>query len=54
MKTFVRSFVLAFVLALIATPSLHAERTGTNPHPQVALLTTLQIIGLTVSIYLGV
>jgi hypothetical protein len=30
-----RLFALVAVLSLVAAPSLHAERTGTNPHPQV-------------------
>lgn len=30
-----RSYVFAATLAVLAVPSLRAERTGCNPHPQV-------------------
>jgi hypothetical protein len=55
MNISVRSFALVAVLALIAVPSVKAERTGCNPHPQVviAVPTVLQIITDTVVSYLG-
>lgn len=56
MQKFARSFALVSALALTAAPSLHAERTGCNPHPQAVVApapTTLQIIAYTVLSYLG-
>ena len=35
MSKSLRSFVLVATLAVLAVPSLHADRTGCNPHPQV-------------------
>ena len=35
MSKSLRSFVLVATLAVSAAPSLHADRTGCNPHPQV-------------------
>lgn len=34
-----RSFVFIAAIAVFAVPSLRAERTGCNPHPQVATVT---------------
>ena len=34
MSKSLRSFVLVATLAVLAAPSLHADRTGCNPHPQ--------------------
>ena len=50
-----RLFALVAALTLTVAPSLHAERMGTNPHPQVATpLTTMQLISYAVLSYFGV
>lgn len=50
----IRLFALVAALTLTIAPSMHAERMGTNPHPQVAApLTTMQIISYTVLSYFG-
>ena len=44
MSKSIRSFVLVATLAVSAVPSLYADRTGCNPHPQpVAPTPTSQI-----------
>ncbi len=56
MKTSVRFSVLAAALFFVTAPSLHAERGGCNPHPQIAAptpQTTLQLITYTVLSYFG-
>ncbi len=54
MQKSVRLFVLVAVLSLTAAPQLRAERMGTNPHPQIAALSAVQIFTYTVLSYLGV
>jgi hypothetical protein len=58
MKTSLRSFALvASILSLIAAPTAHAERLGTNPHPQVVTAdpdSTTAIVAYTVLVVLGV
>jgi hypothetical protein len=53
----VRAFTLMVTLVLTAAPALHAERGGTNPHPQIAAvvepLTTVQLITYTLLSYFG-
>ena len=51
----VRGFALLAALSLSVVPALHAERTGTNPHPQAIAapeaLTTFQLITYTLFSY---
>ena len=52
-----RLFTFVIALSLTIVPALHAERAGTNPHPQVVVAqpapTILQIIKSTILGYFG-
>ena len=46
MSKSVRSLALAALLALASVPSLHADRTGCNPHPQAVPAPVNQIAAI--------
>lgn len=50
MTKFVRNFVFAAALAVVAVPSLHADRTGCNPHPQVTAPTFSPLVTVVLSV----
>jgi hypothetical protein len=43
MKNTMRTFALISALTLAATPMMHAEVMGTNPRPQVASMSFLDV-----------
>jgi hypothetical protein len=53
MKKSIRSVALVAVLALTASPTMFANQTGCNPHPQAAPVSTGEILVYTVLSYFG-
>lgn len=57
MQKSVRLFTFVAVLSLTIAPAIHAERAGTNPHPQAVVAqpapTILELIKSTVLGYFG-
>lgn len=45
-----RNIAFAAVLAVVAVPSLHADRTGCNPHPQAVATTFTPMATLVLSV----
>ncbi len=54
MRKSVCLFAIFVVISTGVAPLLHAERAGTNPHPQTATSTIVQVIASTVCDYLGI
>ncbi len=54
MPKFVRSSALVVALTLAAVPAVRADRTGCNPHPQIAAPSALSIFVYTVLSALGI
>jgi hypothetical protein len=56
MQKSIRSIAVFAALAMTAVPALHANRMGTNPHPQVAVVpppSILDVITYTALSYFG-